>query len=125
MTNIERQLRYSTEHEWVNFDASTGIASVGITDYAQGSLGDIVFVEEPKLTAVKAGEVVSSVESVKTTSDIYAPVSGEIVEFNRDLSTSPESLNSSPYQAWIFKIKLSNQEELAKLLDFDAYQASL
>lgn len=125
MARTAEQLLYSVEHEWVDFDESTGIATIGITDYAQGSLGDIVYVEKPNFTSVSKDDIVSSVESVKTTSDIYAPVSGEIIEFNEELASAPEQVNSEPYQAWIFKIKLSDKAELSELLDFDAYQASL
>lgn len=125
MAKTEKQLLYSSEHEWLDFDANTGIALVGITDYAQGSLGDIVYVEKPNLAVVKQGDIVSAVESVKTTSDIYAPVSGEILEFNAELTNTPEIINSTPYAAWIFKIKLSDQAEINGLLDFEAYQAIL
>lgn len=125
MARTENQLHYSSDHEWLEFDQSTGIAIVGITDYAQGSLGDIVYVEKVKLGMVNKGEVVSSVESVKTTSDIYAPVSGEILEFNSELANSPEQINSTPYESWIFKIKLSDNSELTQLLNFEDYQATL
>jgi glycine cleavage system H protein len=115
--------RYTKEHEWV--DANDGVATVGITDYAQSELGDVVFVE---LAAVgkqlEAGKTLGSVESVKAVSEIYAPVSGEVVEVNGALQNKPETINTDPHgAAWLVKIKLSNPAELDKLMDGAAYEA--
>ena len=115
--------RYTKEHEWV--DAKDGVATVGITDYAQSELGDVVFVE---LAAVgkrlEAGKSLGSVESVKAVSEIYAPVSGEVVEANGELQNKPETINTDPHgAAWLVKIKLSNPAELDKLMDGAAYEA--
>jgi glycine cleavage system H protein len=115
--------RYTKEHEWV--DAKEGVATVGITDYAQSELGDVVFVE---LTAIgkqlEAGKSLGSVESVKAVSEIYAPVSGEVVEANGELQNKPETINTDPHgAAWLVKIKLSNPAELDKLMDGAAYEA--
>jgi len=115
--------RYTKEHEWV--DAKDGVATVGITDYAQSELGDVVFVE---LTAVgkqlEAGKSLGSVESVKAVSEIYAPVSGEVVEANGELKNQPEIINTDPHgAAWLVRIKLSNAAELDKLMDGAAYEA--
>lgn len=117
---------YVATHEWVKVDEASGVATVGITDYAQGELGDVVFVELPKPgKRVSAGEEVSVVESVKTASDLYAPVSGEIVAVNERLEDSPEILNTSPYEdGWIFRIKYSDKSELDALLNAQTYQAN-
>ena len=116
-------LRYSESHEWVK-PGDDGIATVGISDYAQSELGDVVFVELPEVdTQVSARDEVSVVESVKTASDLYAPVSGEIVAVNELLADSPETINSSPYDdGWIFKIRMSNDEELKELLSAEEYR---
>jgi glycine cleavage system H protein len=115
--------RYTTQHEWI--DAKDGVGTIGITDYAQHELGDVVFVELPKPGAkVQAGKSFGTVESVKAVSEIYAPVSGEVVEANADLETTPEKLNSDPHKsAWLIRIKLADQAELAKLMDAKAYEA--
>ncbi|HTG29951.1 MAG TPA: glycine cleavage system protein GcvH [Methylomirabilota bacterium] len=115
--------RYTTQHEWI--DAKDGVGTIGITDYAQHELGDVVFVELPKPGAkVQAGKSFGTVESVKAVSEIYAPVSGEVVEANADLETTPEKLNSDPHKsAWLIRIKLADQAELAKLMDAKAYDA--
>jgi glycine cleavage system H protein len=115
--------RYTTQHEWI--DAKDGVGTIGITDYAQHELGDVVFVELPKPGAkVQAGKSFGTVESVKAVSEIYAPVSGEVVEANADLEATPEKLNSDPHKsAWLIRIKLADQAELAKLMDAKAYEA--
>ena len=111
--------RYTKEHEWV--DATTG--HVGITDYAQHSLGDIVFVELPKVGAtLEKGNVFGSVESVKSVSDLFAPVSGSVTEVNEDLNSSPEKINADAHGSWILKLTLSNAAELDGLLDAAAYE---
>jgi len=115
--------RYTKEHEWVAVDGDTG--TVGITHHAQSELGDIVFVDLPKLnTRVETGKVFGSVESVKAVSDIYSPVSGEIVEVNSMLTEAPEKLNEDPHgAAWLVKIRLDNPGELASLLSAADYQS--
>jgi glycine cleavage system H protein len=115
--------RYTTQHEWI--DVKDGVGTIGITDYAQHELGDVVFVELPKPgTKVQAGKSFGNVESVKAVSEIYAPVSGEVVEANADLEATPEKLNSDPHKsAWLVRIKLADQAELAKLMDAKAYEA--
>jgi glycine cleavage system H protein len=115
--------RYTTQHEWI--DVKDSVGTIGITDYAQHELGDVVFVELPKPGAkVQAGKSFGTVESVKAVSEIYAPVSGEVVEANADLEATPEKLNSDPHKsAWLIRIKLADQAELAKLMDAKAYEA--
>jgi len=114
---------YAASHEWTK-PGDDGIATVGISDFAQSELGDVVFVELPEVgTQVSARDEVSVVESVKTASDIYAPVSGEIVAVNDLLSDSPETINSSPYDdGWILKIRMTNDEELKELLSAEDYR---
>jgi glycine cleavage system H protein len=114
--------RYTKEHEWIESDGKTG--TVGITDYAQNSLGDIVYVELPKIgSAVAAGKVFGSVESVKAVSDLYSPVSGKVTAVNEELVSSPEKINSEPHTAWIIKVELTNPSELETLLDAKAYES--
>jgi glycine cleavage system H protein len=116
-------MKFSEDHEWIRVEGDIG--TVGITDHAQEQLGDVVFVEVPEvgMTAAK-DEQVAVVESVKAASEIFAPVSGEIVEGNAVLADAPETVNSDPYGAgWFFKIKLSDPSELEKLMDEDAYKA--
>jgi len=121
MSNPE-QYRYTKEHEWVSVDGATG--TIGITDHAQHELGDIVFVDLPKVgTALSKGQTLGSVESVKAVSDIYAPVSGEVIEANEKLSGNPELLNSDPFaEGWLVKVKLSSPEETKDLLTAADYQ---
>jgi glycine cleavage system H protein len=116
-------LHYTKEHEWVR--VAEDIAVVGITDHAQKELGDIVYVELPKVgSTVEQGKSLGSVESVKAVSDIYAPVSGEVIEVNDALSTAPEKLNEDPHgAAWLVKIRLSKPDEIKQLLSADAYEA--
>lgn len=118
-------LKYAKSHEWIRVDAD-GLATVGISEFAQDALGDVVFVELPKSGAsVNAGQEVAVVESVKAASDIYSPVSGSIVAVNDTLRDKPELLNSSPLdQGWLFRIKMSNATEVGSLLDAAAYEAS-
>ena len=115
--------RYTKEHEWVR--AEGDVATVGITDYAQHELGDVVYVELPKPgTKLNAGQSFGTVESVKAVSDIYAPVSGEVTEVNSVLSETPETINKDPHgKAWLIKLKLANSSELARLMDAAAYEA--
>ncbi len=119
--NVPKELKYRETHEWVRVE--NDLAVVGITDYAQGELGDVVYVELPEVgRKVQAGEAVAVIESVKTASDIYAPVSGEIVEVNEALSEHPEKVNEDPYgEGWLFKIRMERPEELEALLDAEGY----
>jgi glycine cleavage system H protein len=114
--------RYTREHEWISVEGSTG--TIGITDYAQNSLGDIVYVDAPKVgDAVSAGATFGSVESVKAVSDLYAPVSGKVTEVNESLKTEPDKINQDAHGTWIIKVELSDPAELDKLLDAAAYEA--
>jgi glycine cleavage system H protein len=121
MSNVPANLHYTDQHEWLKLDGD--VATIGITDYAQGSLGDLVFIELPaKGKTVKTGDAFVVVESVKAASEVYAPISGEVVEVNEALAKSPELINSSPYgEGWICKIKATDKAELAKLLKADQY----
>ena len=120
--NTPKDLKYTQSHEWVRQEAD-GTVSVGITDHAQEQLGDVVFVETPKPgRTVKKGEECAVIESVKAASDIYAPVSGEIVAANDALADQPEKVNEDAYAAWMFRIKPSDAGELAGLLDATAYE---
>lgn len=114
-------LKYTKEHEWVKIEGDKG--TVGITDYAQNSLGDIVFVELPKLgSTLTAGKTLGTVESVKAVSDIYAPVSGTVTEVNETLTTAPEKINSDAHGSWMIKLKLSNPAEANKLMSSADYE---
>ena len=126
MSNVPAELKYSKEHEWLRKEAD-GSYTVGITEHAQELLGDMVFVDLPEVGAtVNAGDDCAVAESVKAASDIYAPISGEIVAVNEELGDSPELVNSEPYAGgWIFKIKASDEAEVAALLDATAYEALL
>jgi glycine cleavage system H protein len=117
------EYRYTKEHEWVN--VKDGVATVGITDYAQHELGDVVFVELPKVgSTVTTGKSFGTVESVKAVSEIYAPASGDVLETNPDLQAAPEKINTDPHgAAWLIKIKLSDPSEISKLLNATAYEA--
>lgn len=113
--------RYTREHEWIEVNGKTG--KVGITDYAQNSLGDIVFVESPKVgAAVKKGEIFGSVESVKAVSDLYSPVTGTVAEVNEELASSPEKINTGAHEAWIMKVELSDPAEIDSLLSAADYE---
>ena len=116
------ELKYTEEHEWIAIEAD--IATIGISDFAQSQLGDVVFVELPEVgDELEAGKPFGVVESVKAVSDVYSPLSGEVMEINDDLPDSPELLNTSPYEdGWMIKIRLSNPQELDDLLDSAAYQ---
>ncbi|WCN38343.1 glycine cleavage system protein GcvH [Aneurinibacillus uraniidurans] len=121
--NLPTNLKYSEEHEWVRVEGNK--AYVGITEFAQSELGDIVFVELPSVgTDVKQDDPFGSVESVKTVSELYAPVSGKVIEVNKGLEDSPELVNESPYEkAWMIAVELSDPSELDKLMDAAAYEA--
>ena len=113
--------KYTKEHEWLKVDGNTG--TIGITDHAQNSLGDIVFVELPKVGAdIIVGQTFGSVESVKAVSDLYAPVSGTVTEVNQALNTSPEGVNKDAHAAWMIKVTLKDPSEIAKLLSASDYE---
>jgi glycine cleavage system H protein len=112
---------YTREHEWIEIEGKTG--KVGITDYAQNTLGDIVFVDLPKPgSAVERGKVFGSVESVKAVSDLYSPVTGTVIAVNEELATAPEKINSDAHGAWILKVELTDASEVGHLLDAAAYE---
>ncbi|ADX67535.1 MULTISPECIES: glycine cleavage system protein GcvH [Weeksella] len=115
-------LKYSKDHEWVAVEGD--IATIGITAFAQGELGDIVYVDvETEGETLNKEEVFGTVEAVKTVSDLFMPISGEIISFNADLESSPENINTDPYgEGWIIKVKIENADELNDLLDADAYK---
>jgi len=121
--NVPAELRYSSDHEWIRQDGN--VVTIGITEYAQDSLGDVVFVEVPEQgSEVSIGDSFTEVESTKSVSDIYAPVSGTIAAVNEALDGQPELLNSDPYgEGWICSIEMSDPSELDALLDADAYSA--
>jgi glycine cleavage system H protein len=120
--NLPNDRKYTELHQWIKQDAETFL--VGITDHAQEQLGDLMFVGEVEEgRAVKAGDVVAVVESVKSASDVYAPVSGTIMAFNKELETRPESLNKAPYETWILKLKADSPADLDALLDAASYAA--
>ena len=120
--NIPSELKYTKDHEWISIDGDS--ATIGITDYAQGELGDIVYVEIESLgEQLDKEEIFGSVEAVKTVSDLFLPVSGEITEMNEGLEDNPELINDDPYgKGWIIKMKISDQNELGDLLSADAYK---
>ena len=122
MSKFPDNLKYATSHEWVRVD-DDGIATIGISHHAQDALGDIVFVDLPELGAiVNAKDEVAVVESVKAASDIYSPVSGEVVAINEALLDAPETVNSQPYDGgWFFKVEISDESELEELMDAEAY----
>ena len=121
--NVPAKLKYTKEHEWIRVEGEEAV--VGITDYAQSHLGDIVFVECDTVgDALEAGETFGTIEAVKTVSDLYLPVAGEVLEFNEELEGEPELVNKDPYgKGWIVKIKISDETELDGLLNADAYKA--
>jgi glycine cleavage system H protein len=122
MSTYPETFLYTKEHEWVN--AENGVATVGITDHAQHELGDIVYVDLPKPgSRIEQGKTFGSVESVKAVSDIYAPISGEVLEINEALTSTPEKLNEDPHgEAWLIKVKMTANEEIKKLLSAADYQ---
>ena len=122
MSNIPDDLKYASTHEWISVNED-GLVTVGISDHAQEALGDIVFVELPEAGAsVNSKEEVAVVESVKAASDIYSPLTGEVVEINESLLDSPETVNASPYElGWFFKIRMENEAELDNLMNSESY----
>lgn len=120
--NIPSDLKYTKDHEWVKIDGD--IATVGITDFAQGELGDIVYVDVDTLDdTVEKDEVFGSVEAVKTVSDLFMPLTGEVIEFNTEIEDNPETVNSDPYNSgWMIKIKISDPSQIDHLLNAEAYK---
>ena len=120
--NFPDNLKYTNDHEWIRVEGDMGW--VGVTDYAQGELGDVVFVELPALgTKIQKGTSFGTIEAVKAVSDMFAPVSGEVLEINKDIQSSPEKVNKDPYGGgWFIKMRIANPAELADLLDVDAYK---
>lgn len=120
--NIPEELKYTKDHEWIRLEGDTAV--IGITDFAQGELGDIVYVEiETEGESLDQEEVFGTIEAVKTVSDLFMPISGEIIEFNAALEDAPETVNSDPYgKGWMIKLKISDSAQLAELLDADAYK---
>ena len=123
--NIPGNLKYTKDHEWIKVEGNVGI--IGITDFAQGELGDIVYVDiNPELTELTAGESFGTIEAVKTVSDLYAPASGKVLELNKKLNDEPQLVNADPYgEGWIIKVELSDVSQLNGLLDAVSYQAQL
>jgi len=125
MSNIPAELKYVASHEWIRVEAD-GTVTIGITDFAQAALGDVVFVELPEVGSdVEAEQDIAVVESVKAASDIYAPLSGKIIAVNEELVDAPEKVNEDPYgDAWFFKMEVANAADLENLMDADAYAAA-
>ncbi|WP_417791962.1 glycine cleavage system protein GcvH [Stutzerimonas xanthomarina] len=124
MSDISSDLRYAASHEWARLEAD-GSVSIGISDHAQEALGDVVYVELPEVgQQLTAGQQAGVVESVKAASDIYAPISGEVVAINEQLTDSPEGVNSEPYGSWFFRLKPSDASQLENLLDAAGYKAA-
>ncbi|MDI6832698.1 MAG: glycine cleavage system protein GcvH [Bacteroidales bacterium] len=123
--NIKENLKYAKTHEWVRVDGE--YAYIGISDFAQSELGDIVYVDVPTLGEnLSSGDVFATIEAVKTVSDAYLPISGEVIEFNEALATNPELINKDPYgEGWIVKVKMTNPAELDNLLSADDYKAAI
>jgi glycine cleavage system H protein len=126
MSNIPADLRYASTHEWVRSEGG-GVFTIGISDHAQQLLGDMVFVELPDVGAqVGTGDDIAVAESVKAASDVYAPISGEVLEVNADLEDAPELVNSDPYgDGWLFKIRAEDPQEVDSLFDAEAYQSNI
>ncbi|MDG1227557.1 MAG: glycine cleavage system protein GcvH [Polaribacter sp.] len=120
--NIPSELKYTKDHEWIKIEDN--IATVGITEFAQGELGDIVYVDVDTLDdTVKEGEIFGSVEAVKTVSDLFMPLTGEVSEFNEELEDEPELVNSDPYgKGWMIKIEISDSSQIANLIDAETYK---
>ena len=126
MSNVPPNLHYTKDHEWVKVEGD-GTVTVGITDYAQAALGDVTFIDLPKVgKQLESTDVFGTVESVKAASDLYSPVSGEVIAINSSLNDTPDLVNREPYEkAWMIKIKLKSAAELDKLLDSSSYQSLL
>lgn len=123
--NVPGDLKYTTSHEWVRQE-SDGSVTIGITDFAQDALGDLVFVEAPEVgRTLKAREACAVVESVKAASDVYAPMAGEVIASNDELKDKPEAINEDAFSAWIFKIKPTNAADIASLMNAEAYKQNI
>jgi glycine cleavage system H protein len=119
--NIPDDLKYTKDHEWIKIDGNTG--TIGITDYAQGELGDIIYVDIPSMDTVKQGDSFGTIEAVKTVSDMFAPVSGKIIEVNATVNNNPDIVNTKPYnEGWLVKIEMSDLTELDGLLTAEKYK---
>lgn len=123
--NVPKELKYTKDHEWLSLDGE--VATVGVTDFAQSELGDIVYVEVETLDeTLEKEEVFGTVEAVKTVSDLFMPISGEVIEFNEKLETNPEVVNEDPYgEGWMIKIRVSDENELNELLSSDDYEGEI
>ena len=123
--NVPKELKYTKDHEWLSFDGD--VATVGVTDFAQSDLGDSVYVEVETLDeTLEKEEVFGTVEAVKTVSDLFMPISGEVIEFNEKLETNPEVVNEDPYgEGWMIKIRVSDENELNELLSADDYEGEI
>jgi glycine cleavage system H protein len=123
--NVPSNLKYTKEHEWIKVEGNIGI--IGITDYAQGELGDIVYVDiNPELTEIVMNESFGTIEAVKTVSDLFAPVSGKVLEVNIKLNDEPQLVNTDPYgEGWIIKIEIADPNQLNELLDAEAYKSQI
>lgn len=123
--NVPKELKYTKDHEWLSLDGE--VATVGVTDFAQSELGDIVYVEVETLDeTLEKEEVFGTVEAVKTVSDLFMPISGEVIEFNEKLETDPEVVNEDPYgEGWMIKIRVSDEDELNELLSADEYEGEI
>lgn len=121
--DFPENLKYTNDHEWIKIEGNTG--TIGITDYAQGELGDVVFVDiDPNLGEIKKGESFGTIEAVKTVSDMFAPCSGKVLELNKELTDNPEYINNDPYgKGWMVKIEINDAAELNELLDVKAYKS--
>lgn len=120
--NFPENIKYTKDHEWISIEGNIG--TIGVTDYAQGELGDVVFVDiDPNISEVNKGDSLGTIEAVKTVSDIYSPCSGKVVEINKKLADSPETVNSDPYgEGWMLKIEIKDSSDLDELLDSAAYK---
>ncbi len=122
---VPNELKYTEDHEWIKVDGNTGI--IGITDYAQGELGDVVFVDIPEdLDEITSGESFGTIEAVKTVSDLFAPCDGKVIEVNTSLADDPQKVNSDPYgEGWLIKVELKDSSQLDSLLDSEAYKSQI
>ena len=123
--NFPSNLKYTNDHEWISVEGNIG--TIGITEYAQGELGDVVFVDiDPNLSEIKIGESFGTIEAVKTVSELFGPCSGKITEINSELADSPELVNSDPYgKGWMVKVEINNMSDLDNLLDSEAYKKQI
>jgi len=123
--NVPTELKYTKDHEWLKVEGNIG--TIGITDYAQGELGDVVFIDiNPDLAEIKMGEAFGTIEAVKTVSDLYAPIDGKIIELNKKLNDEPQLVNSDSYgEGWLAKIEITNPSQVNDLLDSAAYETQL